>query len=133
MTRSTRFALLATTVALLPLQAAARETVTLWFWGASPEYREALETTLVQPFHDAQDTYDLVIEYKNDVDNDVRVSVMAGEGPDIVYTSVRRGSRRWPKRASLPTSATMPRNTAGTTVSSRRRCRPAPSRAGFTA
>lgn len=87
MTRSTRFALLATTVALLPLQAAARETVTLWFWGASPEYREALETTLVQPFHDAQDTYDLVIEYKNDVDNDVRVSVMAGEGPDIVYTS----------------------------------------------
>ncbi|WP_353475098.1 ABC transporter substrate-binding protein [Salipiger sp. H15] len=87
MTSPTRFALLASTVALLPLQAAARETVTLWFWGASPEYREALETTLVQPFHDAQDAYDLVIEYKNDVDNDVRVAVMAGEGPDIVYTS----------------------------------------------
>lgn len=82
-----RLALVAGLALALPLPAQARETVTMWFWGASPEYRQALEDTLVKPFHDAQDQYDLKIEYKNDVDNDVRVAVMAGQGPDIVYTS----------------------------------------------
>ena len=64
-----------------------RAHVTMWFWGASPEYRAALETALVRPFNASQDRYALDIEYRASVDNDVRVAVMGGTGPDLIYTS----------------------------------------------
>lgn len=80
---STAFACMAATGAV----AQDRQPVTMWFWGASPEYRAALDAALTQPFNASQDEYELVIEYRNTVDNDVRVSVMAGQGPDLVYTS----------------------------------------------
>ncbi|QQA41764.1 ABC transporter substrate-binding protein [Pelagovum pacificum] len=89
MTRSTLFLTGTTALALVAGAASAqdRQTITMWFWGASPEYREALDAALTQPFNESQDEYELVIEYRNTVDNDVRVSVMAGQGPDLVYTS----------------------------------------------
>ncbi|MEF2071973.1 ABC transporter substrate-binding protein [Consotaella aegiceratis] len=65
----------------------AQEKVSLWFWGAPPNLQDALQKTLVDPFNESQDKYQLEIEYLNDVDNDVRVAVLAGEGPDLVYTS----------------------------------------------
>jgi raffinose/stachyose/melibiose transport system substrate-binding protein len=64
-----------------------RERVTMWFWGASPEYRAALDAALVQPFNASQNHYELHIEYRASVDNDVRVAVMGGTGPDLIYTS----------------------------------------------
>jgi raffinose/stachyose/melibiose transport system substrate-binding protein len=67
--------------------ASAKEPVSLWFWGAPPNLQEALQTALIDPFNASQDQYELAIEYRNSVDNDVRVSVLAGEGPDLVYTS----------------------------------------------
>lgn len=65
----------------------AREPVTLWFWGASPNLQEVMQHELVEPFNASQDKYDLVIEFRASVDNDVRVAVLANQGPDIVYTS----------------------------------------------
>lgn len=65
----------------------ARDDVTMWFWGAPPNLQEAFQKNLIDPFNASQEDYNLVIEYRNSVDNDVRVSVLAGEGPDIVYTS----------------------------------------------
>lgn len=59
----------------------------MWFWGASPEYRAALDAALVQPFNASQNRYELDIEYRASVDNDVRVAVMGGTGPDLIYTS----------------------------------------------
>lgn len=67
--------------------AAARRPVTMWFWGASPEYRRALDEALVKPFNASQREYELVIEYRRSVDNDVRVASIGGGGPDLVYTS----------------------------------------------
>ncbi len=67
--------------------ALAREPVTLWFWGAPPNLQEAFQKVLVEPFNASQDQYELQMDYNNDVDNNVRVSVLAGEGPDLVYTS----------------------------------------------
>lgn len=73
--------------ALTTIPAIAREQVTMWFWGASPEYQDVLKKSLAEPFAAMQDEYELVIEFRNSVDNDVRVSVMANQGPDLVYTS----------------------------------------------
>lgn len=74
-------------IALLSAPVVAREAVTLWFWGAPPNLQDAFQKNLTDPFNASQDDYELVIEYRNSVDNDVRVSVLAGAGPDIVYTS----------------------------------------------
>jgi raffinose/stachyose/melibiose transport system substrate-binding protein len=67
--------------------ALAKEPVTLWFWGAPPNLQEAFQKVLVEPFNASQDQYELQMDYNNDVDNNVRVSVLAGEGPDLIYTS----------------------------------------------
>ncbi|HAE75981.1 MAG TPA: ABC transporter substrate-binding protein [Alphaproteobacteria bacterium] len=64
-----------------------REKVTLWFWGAPPNLQEAFQKNMIEPFRAAQNKYELEIEFRNTVDNDVRVSVLAGSGPDLVYTS----------------------------------------------
>src|SRR3984957_5146468 len=64
-----------------------RATITMWFWGAVPAYRQALQDALVTPFNASQDKYKLVIEYRTTVDNDVRIAAIGNRGPDIIYTS----------------------------------------------
>lgn len=78
---------------LLPVTAAGqreaeRETITMWFWGAAPEYRIALDQALVQPYNASQDRYQLVITYDNAVDNNIATALAADRGaPDVVYGS----------------------------------------------
>jgi raffinose/stachyose/melibiose transport system substrate-binding protein len=73
---------------LLPCHAGwARQSITMWFWGATPYYRQALDEALVKPFNASQSDYELIIEYRPSVDNDVRVALMGGAGPDLVYAS----------------------------------------------
>lgn len=64
-----------------------RREITMWFWGASPAERAALERALVIPFDHSQSRYYLAIQYRTSVDNDVRVAAIANRGPDIIYTS----------------------------------------------
>ncbi len=64
-----------------------RQRITMWFWGASPDYRQALDAALVRPFNQSQDRYQLVVDFRASVDNDVRIAVMGGAGPDLLYTS----------------------------------------------
>ena len=72
----------------LPWGAAfARQPITMWFWGATPAYRRALDEALVKPFNASQDKYVLMIEYRPSVDKDVRVAAIGGGGPDLIYTS----------------------------------------------
>jgi raffinose/stachyose/melibiose transport system substrate-binding protein len=80
-------ALAAGLVARQALPSFAREPLTMWFWSAPPAYQEVLTKSLVDTFDAMQDKYHLTIEFKNGVDSDVRVSVMANQGPDLVYTS----------------------------------------------
>jgi raffinose/stachyose/melibiose transport system substrate-binding protein len=68
-------------------QPAPPETITMWFWGASPAYREALDETLITPFNTGQHRYKLVVEYRATVDSDVRLAAIANRGPDLVYTA----------------------------------------------
>ena len=64
-----------------------RQPIRMWFWGAPPNLQEALQHALVDPFNASQSRYTLEVEYRNTVDSDVRVSVMAGQGPDLIFTS----------------------------------------------
>ena len=66
-----------------------KEQITMWFWGAAPEYREALDKALVQPYNQSQDDYELVISYDNAVDNNIATALAAdgGNAPDIIYGS----------------------------------------------
>ncbi|MEA3150031.1 MAG: raffinose/stachyose/melibiose transport system substrate-binding protein [Gammaproteobacteria bacterium] len=68
-------------------QGTERAAITLWFWGASPAYRQALDGALVKPFNERQQKYTLIIEYRTTVDSDVRIAAIANRGPDLVYTS----------------------------------------------
>jgi len=69
-------------------ESAKREQITMWFWGAAPEYRIALEEALIKPYNASQDKYELVITYDNAVDNNIATSLAADAGaPDIVYGS----------------------------------------------
>ncbi|WP_119070916.1 ABC transporter substrate-binding protein [Aggregatilinea lenta] len=68
-------------------QARQRETISMWFWGAPPEHQVTMNEVLVEPYNASQDEYELVIEFRNTVDNDIAVALAAGEGPDIVYGS----------------------------------------------
>ena len=66
-----------------------KEEINMWFWGAAPEYREALDKALVQPYNNSQDKYELVMSYDNAVDNNIATALAAdgGNAPDIVYGS----------------------------------------------
>ena len=66
-----------------------KEQINMWFWGAAPEYREALDKALVQPYNNSQDKYELVMSYDNAVDNNIATALAAdgGNAPDIVYGS----------------------------------------------
>ena len=65
-----------------------REQITMWFWGAAPEYRMALEDALIKPYNASQNKYELVINYDNAVDNNIATALAADAGaPDIVYGS----------------------------------------------
>ena len=77
----------ASLLAVASSHALAKEPITLWFWGAPPNLQDAFQQYLVDPFNASQDKYELQMDYNNDVDNNVRTAVLAGEGPDLVYTS----------------------------------------------
>jgi len=64
-----------------------RQKITMWFWGAPPEHQKTMNEVLVKAYNDSQTKYELSIEFRNTVDNDIAVSLAAGSGPDIVYGS----------------------------------------------
>lgn len=64
-----------------------RKQITMWFWGTADFQREAMEKNLIQAYNNSQEEYELVVEFRNSVDNDVNVALSANQGPDIVYGS----------------------------------------------
>jgi raffinose/stachyose/melibiose transport system substrate-binding protein len=64
-----------------------RKPVTMWFWGAPPEDQQAMNDILVKPYNDSQEQYELTVEFRNTVDQDIAVALAANSGPDIVYGS----------------------------------------------
>lgn len=64
-----------------------REEITMWFWGAEPYAQEAMKTILADRYNASQDQYELTIEFRPSVDDDMRTALAANQGPDIVYGS----------------------------------------------
>jgi len=64
-----------------------RTKLAMWFWGCSDAYQKALNENLAGRYNAMQDQYELVIEYRETVDNDISVAIAANSGPDVVYGS----------------------------------------------
>lgn len=66
---------------------AERMPISLWFWGAPAQNQLALRAALEDKINASQDRYELSIEFRAGVDNNIQIALSANEGPDLVYTS----------------------------------------------
>ncbi len=75
---------------LLPRLALAddKKAVGFWYESASPENQDELKTLLVDPFNAAHPQDDLSIDFRgSDLDKQLRIAMLSGSGPDIVFTA----------------------------------------------
>jgi raffinose/stachyose/melibiose transport system substrate-binding protein len=65
-----------------------KKPISWWYETAGPENQEYLKTILVDPFNAANPAYELTIDYRGaELDKQMRVAMLAGSGPDVVYTA----------------------------------------------
>lgn len=65
-----------------------KKAVTFWYEAATPKQQRALGDALVKPFDTAHPDEDLKILYRGeDVDKQLRIALLSGSGPDVVYTA----------------------------------------------
>jgi len=68
--------------------AAAQEKVSWWYEQATPDQQKLIQQYIVEPFAKANPDYNLVIDYRgNELDKQLRVAMLSGNGPDVVYTA----------------------------------------------
>ncbi|MFS8110623.1 extracellular solute-binding protein [Rhizobium jaguaris] len=68
--------------------AADQKPVTFWYESASPENQDNLKNLLVDPFNAAHPEDLLSIDFRgSDLDKQLRVAMLAGTGPDVVFTA----------------------------------------------
>ncbi len=75
---------------LLARQAFAQDKkpVTWWYETATPENRDNLQRLLTDPFNAANPGSELTIDYRgSELDKQLRVALLSGSGPDVVYTA----------------------------------------------
>ena len=68
--------------------AADQKPVTFWYESASPENQDNLKNLLVDPFNAAHPEDLLSIDFRgSDLDKQLRVAMLSGTGPDVVFTA----------------------------------------------
>lgn len=68
--------------------AVAQEKVSWWYEQATPDQQKLIQKDIVEPFAKANPDYSLVIDYRgNELDKQLRVAMLSGNGPDVVYTA----------------------------------------------
>jgi raffinose/stachyose/melibiose transport system substrate-binding protein len=68
--------------------AADGKPITFWYESASPENQDNLKNLLVDPFNKAHPEDSLSIDFRgSDLDKQLRIAMLSGSGPDIVYTA----------------------------------------------
>lgn len=78
------------TVSLLSGTAFAQDKkpITWWYETAAPENQEYLKTLLIDVFNAAHPDEELSIDFRgSELDKQLRVALLSGSGPDIVYTA----------------------------------------------
>lgn len=69
-------------------QAEDKKPISWWYETAAPENQEALEKLLVEPFNAAHPNEELSIDFRGaELDKQLRIAMLSGSGPDIVYTA----------------------------------------------
>ncbi len=69
-------------------QADSRKPVTFWYEAANPDQQKVVDESLVKPFDAANPGEDLQLSYRgNALDKQLRVALLSGSGPDVVYTA----------------------------------------------
>jgi raffinose/stachyose/melibiose transport system substrate-binding protein len=67
--------------------AADAKPISFWYESATPENQQHLQDLLVTPFNKANPDYQLSIDFRgSSLDKQLRVAMLSGSGPDIVYT-----------------------------------------------
>ena len=67
--------------------ASAKTEIELWFWGVNPQQRQIFEESLVKPYNESQDAFELKATFNEKVDSNIQTALAANKGPDIVYGS----------------------------------------------
>lgn len=68
--------------------ALAQEKVSWWYEQATPDQQKLIQKNIVEPFAKANPDYNLVIDYRGtELDKQLRVAMLSGNGPDVVYTA----------------------------------------------
>lgn len=68
--------------------AADQKPVSFWYESASPENQENLQKLLVDAFNAKHPEHALSIDFRgSDLDKQLRVAMLSGTGPDVVYTA----------------------------------------------
>lgn len=65
-----------------------KKPITWWYESAAPENQENLQNLLVNVFNEAHPDEELSIDFRGqELDKQLRVALLSGSGPDIVYTA----------------------------------------------
>lgn len=68
--------------------AIAQERVTWWYEQATPDQQKLIQQNIIAPFNKVNAEYSLVVDYRGtELDKQLRVAMLSGNGPDVVYTA----------------------------------------------
>lgn len=67
--------------------AVAQENVDFWYETANPDQQGWIQELLIDGFEQANPDYGLTIDYRgNELDKQLRIAMLSGSGPDVVFT-----------------------------------------------
>jgi raffinose/stachyose/melibiose transport system substrate-binding protein len=79
--------LLASTALIGPALAEGKR-ITWWYESADPKQQGFIKSGIIEPFNAANPDFNLTIDYRGtELDKQMRVALLSGNGPDIVYTA----------------------------------------------
>lgn len=65
-----------------------KKPISFWYESASPENQDNLKNLLIDPFNAAHPDSELSIDFRgSDLDKQMRIAMLSGSGPDIVFTA----------------------------------------------
>jgi len=66
----------------------AQDRVNWWYEQATPDQQQLITKNIVEPFEKAYPDQRLIIDYRgSELDKQLRIAMLSGNGPDIVYTA----------------------------------------------
>src|SRR6476620_5370851 len=84
----TGLAVLGAPIMPVALSAQEKKPISWWYETAAPENQENLQNLLVKVFNEAHPDQELSIDFRGqELDKELRVAMLSGSGPDIVYTA----------------------------------------------